>query len=252
MPRRMDSEGAASLLLGDHGAGQDTLLEIGPGPLTPDLTDDAGADVGAPSALLHLIDHLLGEAVDAAVVIGRVLVIVDVVAAAHDDVSAGFTRDLGEPLGIRLQAADRQFHDGLAASSTAVSAPESAPMQNVLLFVATVLIWGTTWLAITWQLQAGAGAGFCVLPLRQRGGHSAARARGAASPSGAELAESALHPGAGSMPVLLQLPVLLQCGSLPALRPRCLGSRSGCASNQACRLRATSGRSCSAACAGFF
>ena len=36
------------------------------------------------------------------------------------------------------------------------------------------------------------------------------------------------------------------------MKTRRAGSRSGCASNQACRLRATSGLSCSAACAAFF
>ena len=36
------------------------------------------------------------------------------------------------------------------------------------------------------------------------------------------------------------------------MNTRRAGSRSGCASNQACRLKATSGLSCSAACAAFF
>ena len=111
----MDGERATGFLLGDHGAGENALLEIGPWPLASDLADDAGADLGAPRALLHLVDHFLGKAVDAAVVIGRVLVVMDVVAAAHDDVSAGLARDLGQSLRIGLQAADRQFHHGLPA-----------------------------------------------------------------------------------------------------------------------------------------
>lgn len=40
-------------------------------------------------------------------------------------------------------------------------------------------------------------------------------------------------------------------GAQPSMKTRCAGSRSGWASNQACLCTATSGRSCSLACAVF-
>ena len=52
----------------------------------------------APSCIR--LDHLLGEVLDAARGIGRILVGVHVVAAAHDDVGAGGAGDLDEAEGI--------------------------------------------------------------------------------------------------------------------------------------------------------
>ena len=62
------------------------------------------------------------------------------------------------------------------------------------------------------------------------------------------------HAGPASLPagarprnraILVEAPV-------SSMKTRCRGSRSGCASNQASRRAATSGRSCSLACAVFF
>jgi hypothetical protein len=49
---------------------------------------------------LHRLDHLLGEVLDAARGIGRILVGVHVVAAAHDDMGAGSAGNLDEAEGI--------------------------------------------------------------------------------------------------------------------------------------------------------
>jgi hypothetical protein len=56
------------------------------------IADHAGAHVGAPGAVQDLADHLAREVLDAAVVLG-VLVVADVVAAALDQMHA---RALGD------------------------------------------------------------------------------------------------------------------------------------------------------------
>ena len=55
-------------------------------------------------------------------------------------------------------------HDGVK-----VRPPPRGPMQNAALFVATVLIWGATWIAIKMQVGRGPGARLHLLPLRHRG-----------------------------------------------------------------------------------
>src|SRR5690606_29062166 len=108
-------ERRAGFALRDQGAFQHAALERGPGVLAADLADDARADRGAPGALLHLRDHLLREAVHAALVVAWVLVFLDVVAAAHDDVAAGRLADADEALRVGVEAADREFDDRVAA-----------------------------------------------------------------------------------------------------------------------------------------
>ena len=95
----------AGLPLGEDGAQHDPLFLGGPGGLAADLADDARAHVRAPGAVLHGLDHLLGEVLDAARGIGRILVSVHVVAAAHDDVGAGGAGDLDEAEGIGAEPA---------------------------------------------------------------------------------------------------------------------------------------------------
>src|SRR5260221_5463466 len=92
----MDIERGACLALRDKGAAHDAFLERGPRRLAADLADDAGTDVGAPGTVTHLADHLAGEIVDSALGVARILILLDVVAAAHDDVGAGARRDLGK------------------------------------------------------------------------------------------------------------------------------------------------------------
>ncbi len=111
----MDVERGAGFLLRDQGAAHDALLERGPRRLAADLADDAGAHIGAPGAVAHLSNHLRGEVVDAALGVARILVLLDVIAAAHDDVGAAARRDLGETGRIRLQAAAGQLDDRAAA-----------------------------------------------------------------------------------------------------------------------------------------
>ena len=100
VPARMDIDGGAGLPLGEDGAQHDPLFLGGPGSLAADLADDTRAHVRAPGAVLHRLDHLLGEVLDAARGIGRILVGVYVVAAAHDDVGAGGAGNLDEAEGI--------------------------------------------------------------------------------------------------------------------------------------------------------
>src|SRR4029077_13042699 len=80
-----------------------------------DLADHAGLHVGAPGAVQDLADHLLGEAVDVTAVVPGVLVVVDVVAAAHDQVHAGAGGDAAQAGRIGRQAAAGQLDDGVTA-----------------------------------------------------------------------------------------------------------------------------------------
>ena len=57
--------------------------------------------------------------------------------------------------------------------------------MNLLLYAVTVLIWGTTWIAIKWQLGRGAAAGVHCLAFLDRG---AGAVRAAAHHAPADLA----------------------------------------------------------------
>ena len=130
LARRLDEVGDLLRLVGitagmdvDRGAGfgrrdqrglHHLLLGRGPRRLAADFADHAGAHLGAPGAVQDLADHLLGEVVDGAAVVFRFLVIVDVVAAAHDQVHAGAGGDAPEAVGIGRQAAAGQLDDGIA------------------------------------------------------------------------------------------------------------------------------------------
>src|SRR5262249_43834998 len=91
------------------------LLEVRPWRLATDLADHAGAHVGAPGAVQDLADHLVGEVVDLAIVIARVLVVVDVVAAAHDEMHAGALGDALEAVRVGRETAAGQLDNGVAA-----------------------------------------------------------------------------------------------------------------------------------------
>src|SRR6266545_2624757 len=115
MAAGMDVDRRPRLARGDEGSLHHLLLGGRPRRGAADLADHAGAHVGAPGAVQDLAHDLLGEVVDAAAVVPGVLVIVDVVAAAHDQVHAGAGRDAPEPFGLRREAAAGQLDDGVAA-----------------------------------------------------------------------------------------------------------------------------------------
>src|SRR6266851_1096718 len=105
----MDIERGTGLALRDQGAAHDAFFERRPRRLAADLADDAGTDVGAPGAVAHLADHLAGEIVDGALGVARILVLLDIVAAAHHDIGAGARRYFGKTGRIGLQAAAGQL-----------------------------------------------------------------------------------------------------------------------------------------------
>ena len=96
----MDVDRRTGLLCCDECRLHHPLLGIGPGRLAADLADHAGAHVGAPGTVEDLADHLGGEIVDRAAVIPGILVVVDVVAAAHDQVHAGAGSDALQPFRV--------------------------------------------------------------------------------------------------------------------------------------------------------
>ena len=112
---RMDIDRSARLARGNEGRLHHPLLGRGPRRGAADLTDHARAHVGAPGAAQDLAHHLLGEVLDRARMVPGVLVVVDVVAAAHDHVRAGPFSDALKPVGIGRQPATGQLDDGVAA-----------------------------------------------------------------------------------------------------------------------------------------
>ena len=117
----MDVDRRSRLCRGDQRGLHHALFGVGPRRRAADLADHAGAHVGAPGADQDLADHLGGEVVDRAIVIARVLVVVDVVAAAHDQVHAGAGGDALQAVGVGRQAAAasaRRWHRRPRASSS--------------------------------------------------------------------------------------------------------------------------------------
>src|SRR5260370_35387123 len=92
----MDIERGPGLALRDQGAAHDAPFERRPRRLTADLADDAGTDVGTPGAVAHLADHLAGAIVDRALGVARILILLDVEAAAHAGVLAVPRRYFGK------------------------------------------------------------------------------------------------------------------------------------------------------------
>ncbi len=111
----MDVDGGSRLAGGDQRRLHHALLGVGPRRRAADLADHAGTHVGAPGAVQDLADHLAGKILDRAAVVLRILVVVDVVAAAHDQVHAGAGGDPPEAVGIGREAAAGQLDDGVAA-----------------------------------------------------------------------------------------------------------------------------------------
>ena len=111
----MDVDRRAGLRRRDEGCSHHALLGVGPRCAAADLADHAGAHVGAPGAGQDLADHFLREVVDRSAVVLRVLVVVDVVAAAHDQMHAGALGDAAQALGIGREAAAGQLDDRVAA-----------------------------------------------------------------------------------------------------------------------------------------
>src|SRR5258705_508165 len=105
MASGMDVDRQTRRLLGEDRRAHHALLERGPRRLTADLADDPGTHAGAPGALERRGDHVAREIVDVARTHLTRLVLVDVVAAAHDDVRAGGARDLDERVRPRSEPA---------------------------------------------------------------------------------------------------------------------------------------------------
>ena len=97
----MDVDRRTCLGRGDQGRLHDALLGRGPRRGAADLADHAGAHLGVPGAMQDLADHLAGEILDRAPVVARILVVVDVVAAAHDQVHSRAGGDAPQSHGIR-------------------------------------------------------------------------------------------------------------------------------------------------------
>ena len=114
MASRVDVDGGSGLALREDRAPHHPLLELRPRRLAADLADDAGPDAGAPSPLLHLGTDLRRKVFDAPLVVGGILVLLDVVPAAHHHVHPGTLGDFAELLRSRAQAAVGQLHDRAA------------------------------------------------------------------------------------------------------------------------------------------
>jgi hypothetical protein len=111
----MSIERGTRLGLCDERRAHDLLLLRRPGRLAADLADNAGARRGAPGADRDLLDDLACEVVDAAVGNGGVMVFLDIMAAAHDDVDAGVARQPHQAVRVGANSAGGQLDQSLAA-----------------------------------------------------------------------------------------------------------------------------------------
>src|SRR4029079_13673459 len=99
----------------DQGRLHHALLGGGPRRAAADLADHAGAHLRVPGAAQDLADHLAGKILDRARMVPGILVVIDVVAAAHDEVHARALGDALETPGVGRQPAAGQLDDGVAA-----------------------------------------------------------------------------------------------------------------------------------------
>jgi hypothetical protein len=113
---RMHVDGCAGLSLRNERTMQQAFLKLRPRNLTTDLTDYARADARPPCTFQDLRDYFAGEAVQRTGFVRRVLVLVNIMSAAHYNSCTSTLSDLNETLGVRLEPAAGQFDDCSPAS----------------------------------------------------------------------------------------------------------------------------------------